>query len=330
MLLKDDELEPALAALEAPYRAGLDALIVADLGFAALVREAYPELELHASTQLNTHSSAQLERLAELGFSRAILARELSLDEIAALDPHGLALEAFVHGALCYGYSGACLLSSMASGRSGNRGRCSQACRMRYRLDEGTSGSVPRRTGAAVAALRRRRRLGRRRRRRRELHRVLSTADLAAIGALPALLAAGVTSFKIEGRMKDPAYVAVTTAVYREALDAALADPERFTVLPQWLSRLEQSFSRGFTTAHLEGEHAAVRAGGRGGHRGVQVGRVEAVDEAGGKVTVRVDRELHEADVAADLHDLGIDPAGPARGAAGRRPTAATSASCCA
>ena len=296
VLLKDDELEPALAALEAPYRAGLDALIVADLGFAALVHRAYPALELHASTQLDTHSSAQLERLADLGFSRAILARELSLDEIAALEPHGLALEAFVHGALCYGYSGACLLSSMASGRSGNRGRCSQACRLRYRLGAGAgsaaagawaggragAGVAPAGTGAAPAG---------------ELQRVLSTADLAAVGALPALLAAGVGSFKIEGRMKDPAYVAVTTAVYREALDAALADPERFAVLPQWLSRLEQSFSRGFTTAHLAGEHAAVRAGGRGGHRGVQVGRVEAVDEARGEVTVRVDRELHEADV---------------------------------
>ncbi len=273
--LKDEELEPALEALAAPYAAGLDALIVADLGFAALVHRAYPELELHASTQLDTHSSAQLERLAALGFARAILARELSLAEIAALEPHGLALEAFVHGALCYGYSGACLLSSMASGRSGNRGRCSQACRMRYRIEGGAG--VPEPTG--------------------EPRRLLSTSDLAAIGALPALLEAGVTSFKIEGRMKDPAYVAVTTAVYREALDAALDDPERFAVEPAWLARLEQSFSRGFTTAHLAGDHAAVRAAGRGGHRGVQIGRVEAVDEARGIVTVRVDRELHEADV---------------------------------
>ena len=273
--LKDEELEPALEALAAPYEAGLDALIVADLGFAALVRRAYPELELHASTQLDTHSSAQLERLAALGFARAILARELSLAEIAALEPHGLALEAFVHGALCYGYSGACLLSSMASGRSGNRGRCSQACRMRYRIEGGAR--APDQTG--------------------EPRRLLSTADLAAIGALPALLEAGVTSFKIEGRMKDPAYVAVTTAVYREALDAALDDPERFAVEPAWLARLEQSFSRGFTTAHLTGDHATVRTAGRGGHRGVQIGRVEAVDEARGIVTVRVDRELHEADV---------------------------------
>ena len=109
-LLKDDEIEPALAALEAPYLAGLDALIVADLGFAALVREQYPRLALHASTQVNTHSSAQLVALARLGFARAVLARELSLDEIGALEPHGLELEAFVHGALCYGYSGDCLL----------------------------------------------------------------------------------------------------------------------------------------------------------------------------------------------------------------------------
>ena len=148
-LLKDDEIGPALTALEAPYAAGLDALIVADLGFASLARERFPDLALHASTQLNTHSSAQLAALARLGFRRAILARELSLDEIAALDAHGLELEAFVHGALCYGYSGNCLLSSMVGGRSGNRGRCSQSCRMRYRLarPDGREG-----TAAPIAA----------------------------------------------------------------------------------------------------------------------------------------------------------------------------------
>ena len=228
---------------------------MADLGFAALVHTAYPALELHASTQLDTHSSAQLERLAALGFSRAILARELSLDEIAALQPHGLALETFVHGALCYGYSGACLLSSMASGRSGNRGRCSQACRMRYTLEPETEGGHCPDEPAG------------------EGRRVLSTADLAAIGALPGLVAAGVTSLKIEGRMKDAGYVAETTAVYRAALDAALADPDGYEVRPDWLARLEQSFSRSFTTAHLEGRHVAVRAGGRGGRRGLQIGR---------------------------------------------------------
>jgi putative protease len=309
VLLKDDELDEAVEALNEPYRAGLDALIVADLGFARLVHEAYPELELHASTQLGTHSSAQLERLDALGFTRAILARELSLDEIAALEPHGLGLEAFVHGALCYGYSGACLLSSMASGRSGNRGRCSQACRLRYRLDGGaaapTSGAA---SGAHAGrapsgALAHRAPSGAPPARRGEpgaepdLPRVLSTGDLAAIAALPALLAAGVTSFKIEGRMKDAGYVAVTTAVYREALDATLADPGGYVVAPRWLSRLEQSFSRGFTTAHLDGEHAGVRAAGRHGNRGLQVGRVEAVDEARGEATVRVEHELHEADV---------------------------------
>jgi collagenase-like PrtC family protease len=293
VLLKDDELEPALTALAEPYRAGLDALIVTDLGLAALAREAYPGLELHASTQLDTHSSAQLGQLADLGFARAILARELSLDEIATLESHGLGLEAFVHGALCYGYSGACLLSSMASGRSGNRGRCSQACRMRYRLEatprESDSSRGARRPSPAAGASDSGDGV--------ESQRILSTSDLAAIGALPALLAAGVTSLKIEGRMKDPAYVAVTTAVYREALDAALADPAGFTVSPAWIERLEQSFSRGFTTAHLEGRHAAVRGGGRGGHRGLQIGRVEAVDEANGRVIVRVGRELHRADV---------------------------------
>jgi U32 family peptidase len=271
-LLKDDEVEPALAALEAPYLAGLDALIVADLGFAARVREEYPELPLHASTQLNTHSSAQLAALQRLGFSRAILARELSLIEIAALETHGLELEAFVHGALCYGYSGDCLLSSMVGGRSGNRGRCSQSCRLRYALR--TSGS---------AGL--------------ESSRIMSTSDLAAISVLPDLLAAGVTSFKVEGRMKDAAYVGVTTTVYREALDAALADPEGFAIRPEWSERLEQSFSRSFTTAHLVGRHDDVRSGGRGGHRGVLVGRVSGFDEASGSVEIKLSKPVAEGDV---------------------------------
>jgi putative protease len=271
ILLKDDEIEPALAALEAPYAAGLDALIVADLGFAALVRERYPALALHASTQLNTHSSAQLAALAGAGFARAILARELSLDEIAALRISDVQREVFVHGALCYGYSGLCLFSSMVGGRSGNRGRCSQACRMRYRLlASGRETSV---------------------------ERTLSTADLAAIGSLGRLVGAGVVAFKIEGRMKDAGYVATTTAVYREALDAALADPEGYAVRPEWMARLEQSYSRGFTAAHLEGRHSEVRSPGRGGHRGVLVGRVESLDDEKGLVTVRLNTPLTGGDV---------------------------------
>jgi len=291
-LLKDDEVGPALAALEAPYLAGLDALIVADLGFALRVRRAYPGLPLHASTQAGAHSSSQVAALSRLGFARAVLARELSLDEIAALDPAGLELEVFVHGALCYGYSGDCLLSSMVGGRSGNRGRCSQSCRLRYDMvpaAEGPSGrrdaARPASSPAAAASP------------AAEPSRVMSTSDLAAIGLLPRLLAAGVTSLKIEGRMKDAAYVGVTTAVYREALDVALADPDGYEVLPEWRTSLEQSFSRSFTTAHLEGRHHEVRSGGRGGHRGVLVGRVAAIDETLGRVEVRLSQPVTAGDV---------------------------------
>jgi U32 family peptidase len=289
-LLKDDEVEPALAALEAPYQAGLDALIVADLGFADLVRDQYPLLPLHASTQLNVHSSAQLAGLARLGFARAVLARELSLPEIEALDRHGLELEAFVHGALCYGYSGDCLLASMVGGRSGNRGRCSQACRMRYALGL----AAPRARGGAAAPGPGASSAGGE---APELARVMSTSDLAAIGLLPQLVAAGVRSLKIEGRMKDAGYVGITTAVYREALDAALADPAGFTVRPEWLARLEQNFSRSFTTAHLSGKHHEVRSGGRSGHRGVLIGRVSGVNESGGEVTVRLSQPVAAGDL---------------------------------
>jgi putative protease len=294
-LLKDDEVGPALAALEAPYVAGLDGLIVADLGLAARVRELYPDLPLHASTQLNTHSSLQLAALSDLGFSRAILARELSLMEIAALETHGLEIEVFVHGALCYGYSGDCLLSSMVGGRSGNRGRCSQSCRLRYDLRR--PGDKATRAPAGPASPAAGRQGGPAAERAAEPRRAMSTSDLAAIGVLPRLLAARVTSFKIEGRMKDAAYVGVTTAVYREALDAALTDPEGYEVRPEWSSRLEQSFSRSFTTAHLDGRHHEVRSGGRGGHRGVLVGRVAAVDERRGEVRVRLAKEVAAGDL---------------------------------
>ena len=314
-LFRDDEIGPALQALEAPYRAGLDALIVADLGFAALVRDLYPDLPLHASTQLNTHSSAQLDALGRLGFARAILARELSLAEIAALDAHGLELEAFVHGALCYGYSGDCLLASMVGGRSGNRGRCSQSCRLRYRLSraDGPPGSPMPGAGG---------RMEERGTPRGGASRVLSTADLCAIAALPDLIAAGVTSFKVEGRMKDAAYVAVTTAVYREALDTAVADPDGYAVRPEWMARLEQSFSRGFTTAHLDGRHHEVRSGGRGGHRGVLVGRVERVDDESGAVVVRLAKPVAAGDVVYLYTSQGQTEPGAARGRRRREPDA--------
>ncbi len=249
-LLKDDEVEPALAALEAPYLAGLDALIVADLAspsrargvpWAAAARQHPAE---HAQFGATGRARAARVRARHPG-ARARLA------EIGALETKGLELEAFVHGALCYDYSGDCLLSSMVGGRSGNRGRCSQSCRLRYALQP-------------------------RGRRRPGSSRIMSTSDLSAVGVLPGLLAAGVSSFKVEGRMKDAAYVGVTTAVYREALDAAVADPEGFAVRPEWSERLEQSFSRSFTAAHLEGRHEEVRSGGRGGHRGVLVGRSTA------------------------------------------------------
>jgi len=176
------------------------------------------------------------------------------------------------------------LLASMVGGRSGNRGRCSQSCRLRYDLRRLGDRSAHGRVGTAPD-------------RAAEPTRVMSTSDLAAISVLPRLLAAGVTSFKIEGRMKDAAYVAVTTAVYREALDTALADPEGYEVRPEWSSRLEQSFSRSFTTAHLDGRHHEVRSGGRGGHRGVLVGRVAAVDERRGEVRVRLAKEVAAGDL---------------------------------
>ena len=287
-LLKDDEVEPALAALEAPYRAGLDALIVADLGFAALVRAQYPRPGAARQHAAQHPSSAQLAALAGLGFAWAVLARELSLAEIAALQAHGLELEAFVHGPAPRRLRR--LPARQHGGRTQRQPRPLQPG-LPHALRASSRGA-----GRASAADARRPAWGSPPP-RRPCAAPMSTADLAAIGVLPGLIAAGATSLKIEGRMKDAAYVAVTTAVYREALEQPWPTPKATPCSRDWLARLEQSFSRGFTTAHLEGRHHEVRSGGRGGHRGVAVGRVRTVDEGAGLVTVRLSQPLMAGDL---------------------------------
>lgn len=196
-LFKERELAELYDYLAPFYEAGLDAVIVQDLGVLRFIREHFPGLALHVSTQMTLCSGYGAEALKKLGASRIVPARELGLEELAAVRQHDIEIEAFVHGAMCYSYSGQCLFSSILGGRSGNRGRCAQPCRLPYSVTAGGKAG-----GECYP---------------------LSLKDMCTIEHIPGLIEAGIDSFKIEGRMKKPEYAAGVTAVYRKYIDKYLS-----------------------------------------------------------------------------------------------------------
>ncbi len=225
-LLKENEIKE-LPAYLAPYvERGLDAVLVQDMGVLRLLHRHFPDLPLHASTQMTVTGPYGASFLKEHGVVRVVPARELSLRELKRIrEESGLEVEAFVHGALCYCYSGMCLFSSMLGGRSGNRGRCAQPCRLNYRLESGDT---------------------------KVSGELLSLKDLNTLEQLPKLVAAGVNSLKIEGRMKQPEYAAGVVSVYRKYLDLLETHPDRYRVDPADAEILRTLFSRtGFTDGYL-------------------------------------------------------------------------------
>ncbi|NLM95715.1 MAG: peptidase U32 [Firmicutes bacterium] len=272
-LILPEEMAAAEEYLAFLNAIGVDGVIVQDLGLARLVRQAFPELPLHGSTQMTVHNQGDLEVLTRLGFSRVIAARELTIDEISAMvQASPLDIEVFVHGALCISYSGQCLFSSLVGGRSGNRGRCAQPCRLQYELVDDRGRSLAKgQTGKHL----------------------LSTRDLKLLRQLPLLVESGVKALKIEGRMRRPEYVAVVTATYRKALDS-LARGE-FVVSEGEELDLAQVFNRGFTTGHLLGRRLKGLIGAeRPNNRGILLGRVVSFD--GQRALINLTRELHVGD----------------------------------
>ena len=265
-LVFDRELAVAEEALADIARAGADAIIVQDLGAARLAKAVCPELPLHASTQMTISSAEAGEIAKQLGVTRVVLPRELSIAEIAEFAKHtDLELECFVHGALCVSWSGQCLTSEALQHRSANRGQCAQSCRLPYDLV-----------------------VDGQRRDTDEVKYLLSPRDLAAYDLLPELLAAGVSCFKIEGRMKGPEYVANVVDKYRRALDGA-----RLTKRDE--EELRYSFSRSFSHGFLDGsDHQALVHGLYPGHRGVLVGRVEEVHAKARHAIVRAEPDAPE------------------------------------
>jgi len=264
-LIFTDELAAAEATLRACIAAGVDAVIVQDVGLCRMIRALSPDFPIHASTQMTISSAAGVAFARELGCQLAVLARECSLREIQSLraeQAQALPLEVFVHGALCVAYSGQCLTSEALGGRSANRGECAQACRLPYQLVA---------EGRVVP-------LGDRR-------YLLSPRDLAGLELVPALVRVGVASLKIEGRLKSPEYVASITRLYRQALDGAAAQLGNPATPPESATRaaaqyeMEMAFSRGLHTGWFQGvNHQELVHGRFGKKRGVFLGEVTGVE----------------------------------------------------
>ena len=283
----DDELADAVALGAHAQELGADALIVADSGLACALRAAIPGVEIHLSTQAGVHSEGAVRLAAdELGVERVTTARELAVDEIAALCATGVPIEVFCHGAICIGYSGACEFSALRRGRSAMRGDCTQPCRLAYDLvDE---------AGESVVSV--------------EGDRLLCPRDYLGIAHLPELVGAGVASLKIEGRMKNPDYVFNVVRVWRRALDM-LRDGAWDAAAVSALEReLGRSFNRGFTDAYLRGRSGAeLMSFERAINQGVRVGHLVTV----GHEEVAV--ELDAAVAAGDTLEIRFYPGADAR-----------------
>ena len=262
-LLKESELPRMIEILAALEEMEADGIIIQDPGLWRLARRHFPGLPLHASTQMTIHNGAGVKMLEEMGFSRAVLARELSLAEIGQIRRQSsIELEHFVHGALCFSVSGQCFFSSAISGMSGNRGRCAQPCRRRYRLQEQPG-----------------------------YH--FSTSDLCALELLPQLIEAGVISFKIEGRMKSAEYVARVVAAYRLVLDAPANG--RKQALQEAAEQLELSFGRQPTKGFLSGFlPTSLGDSSRQGALGRRLGEVTTLRS--GRVGLAVAERVHVGD----------------------------------
>ncbi len=276
-LIFPSELEAAEQYLRTIIAAGVDAAIVQDVGICRLIRHLSPDFPIHASTQMTVTSATGVQFAQNLGCQLVVLARECSLQEINKIQTQlgaqnlSLPLEVFVHGALCVAYSGQCLTSESLGGRSANRGECAQACRMPYELIV---------DGKALE-------LG-------DQSYLLSPQDLSGLDVLPELIQVGVSSLKIEGRLKTPEYVANVTRVYRQAIDRVMAQGSN-TAAPQDRYNLEMAFSRGLHTGWFQGiDNQALVHARFGKKRGVYLGEVSHIK--GEQVRLRLEAPLKLGD----------------------------------
>lgn len=273
-LIKEGEMESAFILLSRLREMGTDAIIIQDLGLISLSRKYLPDLPLHASTQMTLHNSEGVAFVKELGIERVVLSREVSLEDIKKIkEKNDVEIEVFVHGALCISYSGQCLLSSLIGGRSGNRGYCAQPCRKKYRLY--CAGKQVKTSGSYL----------------------LSPRDLNTTSGLGALIETGIESFKIEGRMKRPEYVAGVVRTYHRLIDRYLKNPAGYSVSEEEQETLTQLFNRGFTSGYFFGNPREKLMSRENPHnRGIPAGTVVSYDTRTKHIRVKLSNSLRLGD----------------------------------
>ncbi|TCK98211.1 putative protease [Natranaerovirga hydrolytica] len=275
-LLKNEEMDSLYNYLLPYYKQGIDGIIVQDFGVLNYVKKNFPDLPVHGSTQMNSHHYEDINLLEQLGVKRVVLARELTLSEIKTIKENtNIEIETFVHGALCYCYSGQCLMSSILGGRSGNRGRCAQPCRLQYTLRKGQTLD-----------------------RNYKSKHFLSPKDINTIEVVPELIDLGVDSFKIEGRMKGPEYVAGVTSIYRQIIDEYIEKGNyNKLMLTKHHNTLLELFNRGgFSKGYYYGKkNEEMLSMDNPKHQGRVIG--EVIELHNKKITIRTFEPIREGDV---------------------------------
>ena len=272
ILIKNEEFKEAISVAQKAYEYGVDAIIVQDLGLAATLIKHFPKLPIHASTQMTVNNLSGVKTLERMGFKRVVLSRELSLEEIDYICRNSnIEIETFIHGALCFCYSGQCLMSSMIGARSGNRGNCAQVCRLPYELLENDkvidSGYL------------------------------LSPRDLCGIEYIPNLIDSGVSCFKIEGRLKSPEYVAIVTKIYRKYIDLYLSG-KKYEIDENDLETLRQVFNRGgFSSGHFSKEpNLDLVFKEKPNNMGIYIGNVSNYNPKKGHITLNLNNRISLGD----------------------------------
>ena len=281
-LIKNDEFEDAYNLAKKAYELGIDAIIVQDLGLATRLIKDFPDLPIHASTQMSIHNLQGTLKLQNLGFKRVVLARELCANEIEYICQNSnVEIECFIHGAICISYSGQCLFSSLVGGRSGNRGKCAQPCRLPYELVQNGNETI-------------------------DKGFLLSTKDLCGLDYIPFLINAGVTSFKIEGRMKTPEYVATVTRIYRKYIDLALSG-NPYVIDEKDKKDLLQVFNRGLSSnGHLDKEpNKNLIYPIKPNNMGLPLGIIQKYNKTNGHITLKLQEELYVGDCISTQKENG-------------------------